>query len=124
MKCLRSITALVIFGLSVTAVRARELVYRQLGIADGLFNNQARMVSSLPDGRVLVVTDGMFNLYNGARFEPMDCDQSHCFPIRSFTDMCQYEVQGSKLWFRDFYYLYLLDTRRAAFIYDVRQRFA
>jgi signal transduction histidine kinase/DNA-binding response OmpR family regulator len=124
MRHLYSTIGMFFLCLSAAAARAGNLVYRQLGIADGLFNNQARMISALPDGRVLVATDGMFNLYNGARFEPVECDQTRCLPIRSFTDLCQYEVQGDKVWIRDFYYLYLMDTRCAAFVYDVARRFA
>jgi signal transduction histidine kinase/DNA-binding NarL/FixJ family response regulator/ligand-binding sensor domain-containing protein len=121
----RSIILIVAILISALAeVFADAPVYRRLNMTNGLFNNQARMVTAMPDGRILVFTDGMFNIYNGARFEQMECNLSRSFSIRSFVDLNQYAIQSDLLWVKDYYYLYLINMRSRQFVYDVAQRFA
>lgn len=114
-----------LFGcLCATALHAQPLTYRQLGMEQGLFNNQARLVWEMADGRILVATDGMFNLYDGTRFEPLECDLSRTYSLASFTDLYQAVQQGPLLWVKDHYNLYLLDLRTGRFLYDVKERLA
>ena len=45
--------------------------FRLLDTGNGLFNNQVRFLTQMEDGKILVCTEGMFNVYNGNSFEPL-----------------------------------------------------
>lgn len=67
MKNVRLIIAmlglLTLFGSSLSATEK----FRRLDTKNGLFNNQVRFVTQMQDGKILVYTEGMFNVYDGDR---------------------------------------------------------
>ena len=54
--------------------------FRLLDTGNGLFNNQVRFLTQMEDGKILVCTEGMFNVYNGNSFEPLACDLTYTVP--------------------------------------------
>ena len=46
--------------------------FRLLDTGNGLFNNQVRFLTQMEDGKILVCTEGMFNVYNGNSFLRLD----------------------------------------------------
>lgn len=55
--------------------------FRLLDTGNGLFNNQVRFLTQMEDGKILVCTEGMFNVYNGNSFEPLACDLTYTVPL-------------------------------------------
>ncbi len=39
-----------------------QITFKHLTVADGLHSNQVRQIIELPNGQILAVTEGMFNL--------------------------------------------------------------
>jgi len=91
---------------------------RHFTIADGLPTNQVRQVLQLPNRQILVATDGMFSLYNGHDFLPLPCDLDSVRLLPIFGGHDALWQGDSLLWLKDFYYLYLYDTRQHRFRYD------
>src|SRR5574344_1052045 len=85
-------------------------------VSDGLFNNQARMVIEMPDHRILVQTEGMFNLYDGHSFKELECDKTKAMDLQSFLNVKYYFDHHHRLWIKDFHHLYIIDTRTYQFL--------
>ncbi len=91
---------------------------RQLTVADGLHNNEVRQIIELPNKQLLVATEGYFSLYNGHRFVSVKCNLDSVQHLPSFGGHDFYRQGDSLLWIKDYYYLYLFDTRTRCFRYD------
>ncbi len=85
---------------------------------DGLFNNQARQVVQLPDGRMLVEVEGMLCLFDGARFHALDFDRNRGLNIESFFGVASYLDRQHRIWIRNLHHLFAIDARSAA-VYSV-----
>lgn len=123
MKNVRLIIAmlglLALFGSSLSATEK----FRRLDTKNGLFNNQVRFVTQMQDGKILVYTEGMFNVYDGDRFEPLNCDIRHTIPLGMHNICTTYDGGNGLLWAKDFYRLYLIDMRTQRFMQDIGERF-
>lgn len=97
---------------------------RMFSTANGLFNNQVRLLHEMPDGRILVYTEGMFNLYNGHSFEPLYCDLRNAYPLGMHNNCRMYTDRDGLLWIKNFYHLYLLNPETYHFHDDLRDRLA
>ncbi len=97
--------------------------FRLLDTGSGLFNNQVRFITQMTDGKILVCTEGMFNIYNGNNFEPLTCDLTHTIPLGMHNICTSYDGGDGLLWAKDFYRLYLIDTHTQRFRHDIKERF-
>lgn len=116
------ITFLCLFFLPQNSYPSAEK-FKLLDMDDGLFNNQVRFLTQMEDGRILVYTEGMFNVYDGNRFEPLDCDLSNTLPLGMHNICMAYDGGNGLLWAKDYYRLYLFDTRTQRFCLDLKARF-
>lgn len=77
----------------------------------------------MEDGKILVCTEGMFNVYNGNSFEPLACDLTYTVPLGMHNLCTSYDGGNGLLWAKDFYRLYLINTRTGRFCHDIKERF-
>ena len=94
--------------------------FRLLDTGNGLFNNQVRFLTQMEDGKILVCTEGMFNVYNGNSFEPLACDLTYTVPLGMHNLCTSYDGGNGLLWAKDFYRLYLINTRTGRFCHDIK----
>jgi len=92
--------------------------YRHLTVSDGLPNNQVRQIIELPNGQMLVETEGNYSLYNGRRFVALTYDLDSVSSLPTFGCHDHLWMGDSLLWLKDYYSLYLFDTRHRRFVYD------
>ncbi len=97
--------------------------FRLLDTGSGLYNNQVRFLVQLQDGKILAYTEGMFNLYDGYRFKPLACDLDHTLPLGMHNICTAYDGGDGLLWAKDYFRLYLFDTRTQRFCQDIKARF-
>lgn len=112
----RYLPILIILLLKSACSLASSALFRQYDVSDGLFNNQARMVIEMPDHRILVQTEGMFNLYDGHSFKELECDKTKAMDLQSFLNVKYYFDHHHRLWIKDFHHLYIIDTRTYQFL--------
>jgi signal transduction histidine kinase/DNA-binding response OmpR family regulator/ligand-binding sensor domain-containing protein len=98
------------YGLAVTAF------FKQYDVTDGLFNNQARSIIEMPDHRILVQTEGMFNLYDGNSFKQLEYDKTKTISLQSFLNVNSYFDRQQHLWIKDNHNLFVIDTRTYKFL--------
>lgn len=95
---------------------------RHYTVKDGLQTNEVRQVIELPDGRVLVNCEGVFDLFDGHSFHEVPCDRSRSYRLGHYKGYLHLWQGDSLLWLRDFYRLYLFDARTLTFRYDIEKR--
>ncbi|MCR4994403.1 MAG: helix-turn-helix domain-containing protein [Bacteroidales bacterium] len=95
-----------------------EPVIRQLTVANGLPNNQVRQIVELPNGQILVATEGFFSLYNGHHFVTLDCNLDSVYRLPAFGGYAYFWQGDSLLWLKDYYSLYQFDARKRKFTYN------
>lgn len=96
---------------------------KHLTVSEGLPNNEVRQLVELPNGQIFVNCEGAFALFNGSRFVPIACDRQQTYKLSHYTSGYAHLWQGDTLlWLRDFYRVYLLDTRTRTFRYDIADR--
>ena len=84
--------------------------WQQLTTSDGLFNNQTRQVICLPSGRMMVVVEGMINLYDGEQFQPLEIDRTLTTDVYNFQNRAYYLDRKGHLWIRTLHQLVAIDA--------------
>ena len=112
-------SAMLLFVLSGTCLSAESGGWHRYTVGDGLTTDEVRQIVELPNGQVLVNTEGAFALFDGRSFRELPCDQSRVCRLSSFEGYAHRWQGDSLLWLRDFYHLYLFDARTRTFRYDM-----
>ncbi|MBR1755518.1 MAG: helix-turn-helix domain-containing protein [Bacteroidaceae bacterium] len=83
--------------------------WQRMTTAEGLSNNQTRQIICLPDGRMMVVVEGMIDLYDGERFQPLPLNRTLTVNIHSFLNTNHYVDAKNRLWIRTHHELVAID---------------
>jgi len=67
-KPVRPILLLLLLTVCIDLLHA-QYVFRHYDIVDGLSDNQIRDITLAPDGRIVIRTMTMLNIFNGATFD-------------------------------------------------------
>ena len=115
---------LLLFFVYCSAIHARY-VFRHLDIVDGLSDNQIRNITLAPDGRIVIRTMSMLNIYNGATFEHIHQDRRkdykwnyNRFLKERYAFKEYYDTEG-RIWMKAPDYLSLYDMNNNRFVYDI-----
>lgn len=92
--------------------------YKHYSVADGLPNNQIRQIIELPDGQILVASEGFFSLFNGKDFVLQSCNLDSVYRLPDFGAYSHRWQGDSLLWLKDFYSLYLYNVKEKQFKYN------
>ena len=96
---------------------------RHWTVADGLPTSEVQQIIELPNGQMLINCEGVFCLSNGQTFVSIPCDRRQTYRLRHYGTSYGHLWQGdSLLWLRDFYRIYLFDSRTRTFRYDIEKR--
>lgn len=89
---------------------------------DGLPTNEVWQITQLPNKQILVQTAGTFSIFNGRNFEMVPCAEECAHKLPIFANYGMLTQGDTLLWLRDFYNIYLLDTRTNSFRTDAGKR--
>lgn len=112
---------LIILSLLVTAVQARDhYVFSPIDTNDGLSENTVCCITQLADGRMVVVTNSLVNLYDGASFHYIHYDDEKKYPLPAYFGFYHVYVDTQeRLWIKDYQKLMLFDLRTESFVPDL-----
>lgn len=97
--------------LLVGTTEAHQAVMHFYTIADGLQNNQARQIISLPqDRRMMITIEGGFEWFDGQRFHSINVDRQQTVRIENFFSQTHHFDHKDRLWVRDYHRVYLFDA--------------
>lgn len=66
--------------LSLPAIAEKYCVFTPIKGTEGLGGNRVRNITQLPDGRMMIITEGLLNLYDGTDFNYLHYNQKHFLP--------------------------------------------
>ncbi|MGN0233742.1 MAG: helix-turn-helix domain-containing protein [Bacteroidaceae bacterium] len=113
--------AFLLTSFGCTLLSTTNHVWQHYTVGDGLVTNEVRQVVELPNGQILVNCEGAFCLFDGQTFREISCDLNRAYRLGHFGGYAHLWAGDSLLWLRDFYHLYLFDTRTRTFRYDVKE---
>lgn len=114
----RAIAALYAFvGILTVSAQVRHYT-----VHDGLATGYVWQIIELPNGQMLVNSEGTFELFNGQHFVPVPCDALRCYRLPDFGEHAHLLQGDSLLWLSDYYNVYLFDVRQGCFRYDIEAR--
>lgn len=96
-------------------------MFRHWDVVDGMSDNQIRYFTMAPDGRMVIRTASILNIYNGATFEHFYHDRRKIYKWdfnrnQIFKD---YHDAYGRIWMKSPGYLLLFDLNTNQFIYDI-----
>ncbi|MDL2310100.1 helix-turn-helix domain-containing protein [Parabacteroides sp. OttesenSCG-928-B22] len=117
------ILLIVCFWLSgLFVMQAKEFVFTPIDVSHGLSDNQIRYILQLPDGRMVFVTSGNVNLYDGARFTYIHQTSEHFYALDKYDGHHRiYQEHDSLLWIKNGYTLACIDLRKGKYITDLER---
>ena len=97
------------FGLT----QAQEhFVFSPISSINGLSDNRVRTICQLTDGRMVIVTEGLVNIFDGASFHYMHYDEQKAYPLNDYSGWHHLYVDNENhLWLKNQYKLMLFDIR-------------
>jgi len=113
MKFLAFIVLLLIAG----GLKAQpSFVFTPVTSENGLLENRVRNLNQLTDGRMVVITEGMINLYNGSYFQNIHINEEKIIPLRGYTGFHHSYIDSeNRLWVKNFGRLMLVDLNMERF---------
>lgn len=112
-------TVLVFLGLwaCVSSYAEESFTFSPINGLNGLSDKGVRSLSQLPDGRMVVITEGLVHLYDGANFHYMHYDERKAYPLSGYTGYHHlYTDNEGQLWIKNTHTLFLFDTRTESFV--------
>jgi signal transduction histidine kinase/DNA-binding response OmpR family regulator/ligand-binding sensor domain-containing protein len=79
---------------------AQELIFSPVEGRQQLNEEKIRNFIELPDGRIGVFTEGMFNIYDGATFKNVHIDDTNAIPVTSYTGFHHSYIENNRVWFK------------------------
>lgn len=97
-------------------------IIRHYTTLNGLPTNEVWQIIQLPNKQILIQSTGTFCIFNGKEFETVSCGNACAYKLPTFANYGILTQGDSLLWLRDFYNIYLFDTRTNIFRTDISKR--
>ncbi|HTI89465.1 MAG TPA: ATP-binding protein [Puia sp.] len=87
---------------------AQDMIFSPIENVRELNEEQIRNINQLPDGRLMIATEGMFNLFDGGRFRNIHFNSDYMIPLE-FHGYYRSYIENNRLWFKNQGKLILID---------------
>ncbi len=106
-----------IFLIPGIGLKAQEhYVFSPISSINGLSDNRVRTICQLPDKRMIVITEGLVNIYDGATFRYMHYDEQQAYSLSKYSGFHRAYVDNENhLWLKNQYKLMLFDIQTERF---------
>lgn len=97
-------------------IKADNFVFTPINVSHGLSDNRIRYILQLTDGRMMFVTHGNVNVYDGARFSYIHRSVEDIFELNKYDGYYRVYQGNNLLWIKDQYKLMCIDLRKEKYI--------
>lgn len=99
---LLTILCLLLFvNISGNAIDSKR-TFKVINASDGLADNSAQTILSLPDGRMVMTTIGYINIYDGIKFTHINTDKGDFYTLPNYTGNYHlYYDSSQRLWLKN-----------------------
>jgi len=97
-----------------------HIVFSSINANNGLSDNSVRSICQLHDGRMVIVTLGMLNIYDGSSFLHLHYSDEKAYPLSKFYGWhITYIDSKDNIWLKNQYKLYLFDVRKESYVPNI-----
>lgn len=97
----------------------QHFAFTPITTTNGLANNEVRNITQLHDGRMVVITNGIINIYNGTTFEYIHTNAQYHYPLKGYLGYLRSYVENQdRLWLKNQGQLMLIDNTTGRFEKD------
>lgn len=122
---MRNIFILLYLMVYAHLIAQENFVFSSINSNNGLSDNRVRSICQLPDGRMIFITPGLVNIYDGSDFQYMHFNDQKSYPLESYSGWHRAYVDNeSRLWIKNQYKLMVFDIRDEIFIENADSIFA
>ncbi|PJJ79999.1 ATP-binding protein [Mucilaginibacter auburnensis] len=76
--------------------------FSQINATNGLANNEVRNITQLPDGRMMMVTNGIINIYNGTTFQYIHINEQYPYLLKGYLGYLRTYVENKeRVWLKN-----------------------
>ena len=115
------IVVIILYSLIYIPIYSQEhIVFSSINANNGLSDNSVRSICQLHDGRMVIVTLGMINIYDGSNFLHLHYSDENAYPLSKFYGWHITYIDGNdNVWLKNQHKLYLFDVKKESYIPDV-----
>lgn len=85
--------------------------FSHINATNGLANNEVRNITQLPDGRMMMVTNGIINIYNGTTFQYIHINEQYLYNLKGYLGYLRTYVENKdRVWLKNQGKLMLVNT--------------
>ena len=110
------LTVVILCLLIANTTQAGNLVFTPINVSHGLSDNQIRYILQLADGRMVFVTLGNVNIYDGARFSYIHRSSENIYALNKYDGHYRTYQGNDLLWIKDRHKLMCIDLRQEKYI--------
>ena len=101
-----------------------SFVFSEINAASGLSGNQVRSIEQLSDGRIVVVTEGLIDLYNGTSFKYLHYDEDKDYELSNYSGYNRlYIGPEDGIWLKNNHTLKYINMQDEKFVKNLSQIF-
>ena len=117
MYLVRTVFTIIFLAFSFLVCAQDHYVFSPIDSNHGLSENRVRHITQLTDGRIVVMTDGVFNLYDGTSFRYIHFNDSDRYSLPDYSAFHRsYADTNGFLWIKEYKTLKLFDTNAECFV--------
>ncbi|WP_342646229.1 helix-turn-helix domain-containing protein [Mucilaginibacter sp. CSA2-8R] len=91
--------------------------FTPVDVNNGLSGNQVRNIAQLPDGRMAIITQGLVNIYDGAKFKYLHYNQQNSLKLSGYTGFHHtYMGTNGYMWLKNYHQLLIIDVNHERFV--------
>ena len=103
--------------LCIHCAAQEHYVFSPINSSNGLSDNRVRSICQLPDDRMIIVTEGLINIYDGANFRYIHYDDRKAYPLKDYSGWHRVYIDNDqRLWVKNQHRLLIFDIRKELFI--------
>lgn len=105
----------------IQTTRAQEhFVFSPINSNHGLSDNRIRTIYQLTDGRMVIVTEGLVNIYNGSGFKYLHYNEKATYSLDKYSGYHRAYVDGeNNLWIKNQYKLMLFNIANEQLVINI-----
>lgn len=99
-----------------TVLRAQEhFVFTSIDCKHGLSENRVRNILQLKDGRLVITTEGVTNIFDGSTFKHLHLKGENISQLSGYSGFQHGYVDEDKVWFKNYRQLMIVDIKNERF---------
>ncbi|HEY5508334.1 MAG TPA: ATP-binding protein [Paludibacter sp.] len=111
-----SILAYLLLSVCFLLPAQQHLVFTPIDCKNGLSENQVRNIEQLGDGRMVITTEGVTNIYDGTSFKHLHLKETNICPLTGYRGFHHGYVDKDYMWMKNSGRLMLIDIRHECFV--------